>query len=510
MVYPVKEDNYRHTVFAQAYERALKVYQELQMSEVPNEDARFVLPEACTTDIVMTLNLRNFIHLCNERLCCFDEKTEVLTKNGWKRFKDCDAKDVFYSLNLETNEAELSKAVNFINYPVDEELIHLQGQSIDHLCTYDHNMIVSKSYAKNGAKKWEVMPAEQASKAKHLSVKKNCLPIKGEKREFFVIPKTTTHQHNQFAEWEKTYEEKQVPMKEFLQFLGFYLSNGNCTKSNGHYNIWLSKGSREIIETYKVICEKITNNSVKIVQDKSNSWKLVFHDIGLFNYLAKLGKAKEKFIPPFVWDLDYSLLTFLFQGFKDGDMKKDYSCYSTISPQFANDFQRLLLHLGYSGSISCIDRVGLYGGIVVGRNGEERKIIHRNPEYRVNINYTKNEPLMITNSRNNFHKEHYTGTVYCVELEKNHTLYVRRNGKACWSGNCRAQWEIRKMVRMMVERTIEVESFSQQEKDFLAEILVPKCQRGVLHYCIEGDQCCGLSPKVEDYVLKEDLSNEQV
>ena len=478
-------------IYNEALDSIQKVYKELQ-KYVPNEDARFILPNACETTIYMTMNLRTLMHFMNERLCCFDEKTEVLTKNGWKRFKDCDITDDFYSLNLKTNEVEFSKAVNFINYPVDEELIHLQGQSVDHFCTYDHNMIVSRSYAKNGYKKWEVMSAEQASKTNHLSVKKNCLPIKGEKREFFIIPKTTTHQHNQFTEWEKTYEEKQIPMREFLQFLGFYISDGHCTKSNGHYNICLSKGNREIIETYKTICEKITNNSVKMIQDKSNCWKLIFHDIGLFNYLNKLGKAKEKFIPPFVWDLDYSLLTFLFQGFKDGDMKKDYSCYSTISPQLANDFQRLLLHLGYSGTISCIDRVGSCGGTVVRRNGEERKIIHRNPEYRVSINYTKNEPLMITSTRNNFHKEHYTGIVYCVELEKNHTLYVRRNGKACWSGNCRAQWEIQKMARLMKE-AIKEKQFEMHLDDLDMELilsnLVPKCEAGKIKFCPEHKSC---------------------
>jgi len=31
----------------------------------------------------------------------------------------------------------------------------------------------------------------------------------------------------------------------------------------------------------------------------------------------------------------------------------------------------------------------------------------------------------------------YNDFAYCVELEKNHTLFVRRNGKTCWSGNCR-------------------------------------------------------------------------
>lgn len=34
----------------------------------------------------------------------------------------------------------------------------------------------------------------------------------------------------------------------------------------------------------------------------------------------------------------------------------------------------------------------------------------------------------------------YNDYVYCVELERNHTLLVRRNGKIVWSGNCRCSW----------------------------------------------------------------------
>lgn len=44
-------------------------YSELQTMGVPNEDARYILPNACETSLYMSLNLREFIHLCNERLC---------------------------------------------------------------------------------------------------------------------------------------------------------------------------------------------------------------------------------------------------------------------------------------------------------------------------------------------------------------------------------------------------------------------------------------------------------
>ena len=36
---------------------------------VPNEDARYILPNACTTDLYLSCNLRELIHIANERLC---------------------------------------------------------------------------------------------------------------------------------------------------------------------------------------------------------------------------------------------------------------------------------------------------------------------------------------------------------------------------------------------------------------------------------------------------------
>ena len=36
---------------------------------VPNEDARYVLPNACCTDLYLSCNLRELIHIANERLC---------------------------------------------------------------------------------------------------------------------------------------------------------------------------------------------------------------------------------------------------------------------------------------------------------------------------------------------------------------------------------------------------------------------------------------------------------
>ena len=44
-------------------------YELSQKVGVPNEDARYVLPNACETALFLSCNLRELIHMSNERLC---------------------------------------------------------------------------------------------------------------------------------------------------------------------------------------------------------------------------------------------------------------------------------------------------------------------------------------------------------------------------------------------------------------------------------------------------------
>lgn len=50
------------------------------------------------------------------------------------------------------------------------------------------------------------------------------------------------------------------------------------------------------------------------------------------------------------------------------------------------------------------------------------------------IQKPQNEPSINTNGRTHISKEHYEGTIYCVEVP-NHIIYVRRNGCPVWCGN---------------------------------------------------------------------------
>jgi thymidylate synthase (FAD) len=77
-VYPFndEEDSSIQSVFIDAMRHAWKAYNELLEMGVSEEDARYVLPNACTTNIVVTMNARELLHFFKLR-CCNRAQNEI-------------------------------------------------------------------------------------------------------------------------------------------------------------------------------------------------------------------------------------------------------------------------------------------------------------------------------------------------------------------------------------------------------------------------------------------------
>lgn len=58
-----------HEVFQNLRARSAEAYEKLIELGVPAEDARFIFPQAVTSNLIMTVNLRELIHICGLRLC---------------------------------------------------------------------------------------------------------------------------------------------------------------------------------------------------------------------------------------------------------------------------------------------------------------------------------------------------------------------------------------------------------------------------------------------------------
>ena len=66
---PSIDDTEAYWDYNEALTDARQGYANLQGQGVPNEDARYILPNACATSLYLSCNLRELIHVCNERLC---------------------------------------------------------------------------------------------------------------------------------------------------------------------------------------------------------------------------------------------------------------------------------------------------------------------------------------------------------------------------------------------------------------------------------------------------------
>ncbi|MCK4483143.1 FAD-dependent thymidylate synthase, partial [Candidatus Bathyarchaeota archaeon] len=63
-------------IFDETLERISETYKELLKLEIPKEDARFILPNAAKTNIIVTMNARELRHFFNLR-CCVRAQWEI-------------------------------------------------------------------------------------------------------------------------------------------------------------------------------------------------------------------------------------------------------------------------------------------------------------------------------------------------------------------------------------------------------------------------------------------------
>jgi hypothetical protein len=76
---------------------------------------------------------------------CYDEITEVFTKEGWKLFKDISFQDEIATLNIDSNRVEFHKPTAIQSYDYNGEMIHFGGgknSRYDLLVTPNHNMVI--------------------------------------------------------------------------------------------------------------------------------------------------------------------------------------------------------------------------------------------------------------------------------------------------------------------------------------------------------------------------------
>ena len=377
----------------------------------------------------------------DDDVMCYSNDTDVLTQKGWKRIDDVAIGEMLPSMNLETKNVELSKVIDVFSEEHNGEMLRFQGRTVDLLVTPNHKMVASLSKGANEYTDYSLIEARKLY-GKHFRLKQNSNSWKGKKKKYWSIP-AFSNKKNKYCSYEKL--EKKIDIKEFLTFLGFYISEGCIPKAHNNCVIVISQ--KEYSKGYKGIEDNLNSLGFKW---KYNGSDFKIYDKQFGEYINKLvpGYCFEKRIPREILELDSSLLKYVYDSLMLGDGCAD-RIYTTTSDGLKDDFVELVARLGWACTVNKVDKVGdaCFNG-----TRTVRHII-----YYISINRTQASP------RFNHHKSFgatveridYIGRITCPSLEKNNTLLVRRNGKMCWSGNSTllAYWDL--SPKLTAKRTIK-------------------------------------------------------
>jgi SPP1 gp7 family putative phage head morphogenesis protein len=346
---------------------------------------------------------------------CFSADTEVLTRQGFRYFKDLDGSEKFASLNLETKDIEYYPAIEHIDYHYEGEMIHFKHAWFDMMVTPNHDMLIEKSWSrKMGHDKLELVPADKVLSSYRIPRSSKWT---GKNRDFMEI------------------DNLKIPMKSFARFMGFWLADGSVTKrSDKWYQIGIVQTKKE---GRKYILDELKDFPLDFYETKDRIGK---NHVALGEYLRQFGHAPDKFIPQEIKNSTPEIIKEFLDAFiycdgsvrkekvkfKDiGEMESRY--YFTTSKRMADDLGELILKIGKYPSFAIANKKGT-------------EVQYHNGIYKSNhdlIRISENRTQFATIANMDVERVKYNDKVYCVELPANNTLYVRRNGKCAWSGNCR-------------------------------------------------------------------------
>jgi hypothetical protein len=368
---------------------------------------------------------------------CYDELTEVLTRRGWVKFPDVTIDDEFASMDLSSMKVEWQRPKEIVRQPHDGQMIRYKTNKIDLLVTPNHKVVTSSMKARE----YRLERADShPPRVRMLKTSKG--RVDEEDLGVFCLPAVmqTTSQGHQIE-----LPEKVIPLDAWLPFFGLYLAKGSTSLIKNKL-----QNSHEHGSSYNVSISHFDTENLREIQRRLSEWFDVklYLEIGLIHindkqlqsYLSQFGKARERFIPNWVKRLPPSRLRVLWDWYMRGGGHAHRVGY-TSSTRLRDDFQEIAMYMGMSADWVTRKPKKEFASI----NG--RTITNHRPLYDVTFNHVQNYPqVSATRGRNPprtvLSAQDWGGCmVYCVELERHHTLYVRRNGKAVWCGNTRT-WDI--------------------------------------------------------------------
>ena len=340
---------------------------------------------------------------------CYSDDSEVLTDSGWKLFKDVTKSDRILSLNPDTRKPEWAGIADMQCYEHNGDMVRFFNKSLDCLVTPEHRMVyLNKS---NG----EIRYCQAKDYTKGKGAFYRGAIYQGEEKDFYEI------------------EGKKIAFDDFCEFMGYYLSDGSLQHGTGV--IIAQRNDQPAFDPIMNVVIRM-GYSPKVCKDT-----IAIYNSSLNRYLSQFGVCIDKFIPEEIKTSSKRQIQIFLNAFIKCDgcsrkpkffignhgnvfkTNKEERIFFTTSERLAGDLSELLLKVGSRPSF---------------RKQEPKETIKKDGTiikgnyqcYRISECYATTATV--------FNKESvvYRGKVYDLTLERNHIMYIRRNGKCFWGSNC--------------------------------------------------------------------------
>lgn len=333
---------------------------------------------------------------------CFDPKTEILTEAGWLAFPDLQPDVKVATLNSE-GKVEYHIPEEYIVQTYIGEMYCFANSKFDFCVTPNHWM-----YVRTETGQLKFIRADEGQVWESLQVLTGG-DFDGEEVEWFELGKFPINALGKV---------KKIFMDDWLEFLGYYISEG-CVDVRKRLQV-VGGNDYDVSDYDVLIAQENAEGRWKIANCLSrlgfeffdwdeSQFKICTQQLA--EILLPLGKSGNKYIPRELFQLSRRQLLVLFNALMMGDASEGGDCYNyySKSKQLADDVQELAIRCGYAASVV---------SHAMGRDF-----------YRVNIRPIKDVNLVEPE------RFRYAGKVYCVNVT-NHVVFVRRNGRAAWCGQC--------------------------------------------------------------------------
>ena len=397
---------------------------------------------------------------------CFSSDTELLTKDGWKKFDKVTLQDEVASCHYNTLEMFYEKPEAIIWKDYVGELLSYKNRYVDLLVTPDHKMFGKRR------KTGEPYKLVEAQKTPAEFVVPLVGKWRGKETDLFYLPAYKDGRGY-------THKEKQIPMDAWIKFLGIYLSEGNTSK-NQFVIIAQLDGNK---------CDEMRS----IIQDLGFNFcrckkQFKIYSCQLANYLKQFGYCNEKFVPTFIKDLSVRQIDLFINAYVLGDgcrrtindkFSEPTRRITTTSKKMADDVQELFLKIG---SVS-----------IVGEHNATELFskFYNDKWYRASTSYTIEESTRKESCFRGKTKIKYSGKVGCVTVPTSHLIFVRRNGRVSICGNC---GEMGTVARFTIDQT---KLFAET-----LDKLTPILKENAPDVCVAIDANCGVIDTGECYLYE--------